>query len=88
VDAGCVDCALFNAHCPDEAIMARYRAEGAEMVIPNGGLDKLGVKIVTDDLVEDLDSRRVLWEKQDLLRHHPDRLADAICRIYCDAAGR
>ena len=87
VDAECVDCALFNAHCPDEAMMARYRAEGAEIVIANGGLDELGVEIVTDNLVEDLDGKRVLWEKQDLLRHHPDRLADAICRIYCRQAG-
>ena len=39
-----------------------------------------------DDLVEDLDGGRVLWEKQDLLRHHPDKLADAVCRIYADFA--
>ncbi|NLW51007.1 MAG: uridine diphosphate-N-acetylglucosamine-binding protein YvcK [Candidatus Brocadiaceae bacterium] len=84
VDAGSVDVALFNDHCPDQEVLARYRAEGAEMVLADDDLHTLGVPVVTDNLVEDLDGRRVLWEKKDLLRHHPDRLANAICRIYCD----
>ena len=30
------------------------------------------------DLVEDIDTSRILWEKQDLLRHDPDKLAQLI----------
>jgi len=62
--------------------MERYRAEGAGFVEPDDALDGLNVPIVKADLAEDLDITRVLWEKQDLLRHHPDKLADAICRVY------
>ena len=87
VDPECLDVALFNEHCPAEAIMERYRAQGAQIVTPDPRLAELGVRIVTADLVEDLDGQRVLWEKQDLLRHHPDKLADAICRVYCGVAG-
>jgi uncharacterized cofD-like protein len=77
-----VDCAILNSHCPSEAIMERYRAEGAEIVSADPAVRDLGMEVVEADLVEDLDGKRVLWEKQDLLRHHPDKLADAICRIY------
>ena len=37
------------------------------------GLDDRYLEIVEADMVEDFDGRRVLWEKQDLLRHHPDK---------------
>jgi hypothetical protein len=42
----------------------------------------LFVKVIEADLVEDLEKGRVLWEKQDLLRHDPDKLANTICRVY------
>jgi len=77
-----VDYALVNTQRPSDQIMERYRAEGAGFVEPDDALDGLNVPIVKADLAEDLDITRVLWEKQDLLRHHPDKLADAICRVY------
>jgi uncharacterized cofD-like protein len=79
---GVVDVAVFNAQFPSESILARYREEGADIVPPDEALRDLGVRIVEADLVEDLDGKRVLWEKQDLLRHHPDKLADTVCRVY------
>ncbi len=79
---GVIDHAVFNCHLPADDILERYRAEGAEVVVAEDGLKELGVSIVEGDLVEDLDGKRVLWEKQDLLRHHPDKLADIVCRIY------
>jgi uncharacterized cofD-like protein len=77
-----LDYAVFNTTVPDDGILERYRKEGARMVLPDPGLDAFDVAIVEADLVEDLDGKRVLWEKQDLLRHHPDKLADAICRVF------
>ena len=79
---GVVDFAVFNCRVPGEDILERYRREGAEVVVAEPGLQRLGTKIVESDLGEDLDGKRGLWEKQDLLRHHPDKLADVICRIY------
>jgi uncharacterized cofD-like protein len=83
-----VDCVVVNSHIPVEPVLERYRREGAEIVVPGPGLEGLGVDVVQADLVEDLDGTRVLWEKQDLLRHHPDRLADAVCRIYAGLVGQ
>ncbi|MGD2175320.1 MAG: uridine diphosphate-N-acetylglucosamine-binding protein YvcK [Candidatus Brocadiaceae bacterium] len=77
-----LDYAVFNVQFPGDGIMERYRREGAQAVPPEPGLRELGVEIVEAGLVEDIDRKRVLWEKQDLLRHHPDKLADAVCRIY------
>jgi uncharacterized cofD-like protein len=79
-----LDYAVVNSHIPSEQIMQAYRAEGADIVDQDAPMEGLGVPIVQADLVENLDGQRVLWEKQDLLRHHPDHLADAVCRIYGD----
>ena len=83
---GVVNCMLLNSRLPGPDAVRRYRAEGAEAVGEDAGLESLGVRVVRADLVEDADPSRVLWEKQDLLRHHPDKLADAVCRIYADMA--
>jgi len=79
---GTIDYAVVNAHFPPEKILERYRKEGAEIVGPHDELRHCGPQIVEADMVEEFDSQRVLWEKQDLLRHHPDKLADVVCRIY------
>ena len=39
-------------------------------------------KGLVTDLIENIDQKRILWEKQDLIRHDPEKLADSICRIY------
>jgi len=77
-----VDYAVVNSHIPSATILERYRAEGAEIVPPDGAIHEIGPRVVEADLMEDLDGTRILWEKQDLLRHHPDKLADTVCRIY------
>ncbi len=79
---GVIDCALFNAKFPGDGVLERYRREGAETVAPDDSLGELGVGVLEANLIEDFTEQRVLWEKQDLLRHHPDKLADAVCRTY------
>jgi uncharacterized cofD-like protein len=84
VGDGVVDYVLVNNYLPRKEILERYEKEDAQVLrLDNDSeLNNLNVKIVAADLVEDLDQPRVLWEKQDLLRHNPDKLADSICRIY------
>jgi len=82
MDEGVLDCAVFNSEIPESAILDRYRADGADIVTAGAAARELGVRIVEANLIEDLEEKRVLWEKQDLLRHHPDKLADAVCRLY------
>lgn len=81
---GVLQYALVNNYFPRKEILERYEKKGAQALrLDNDSeLSKLNVKIVPTDLVEDLDQQRVLWEKEDLLRHDPDKLADSICRIY------
>jgi len=77
-----IDYVVVNSRIPSPAILERYRAEGAEIVPPEQAIYEIGPRVVEADLIEDLDGTRILWEKQDLLRHHPDKLADTVCRIY------
>ena len=79
---GVLDYVLVNNCMPKKEILEKYEREGAKMVSLDPEAHNLFVKIVETDLIEDLERPRVLWEKQDLLRHDPDKLANAICRVY------
>ena len=82
VGEGVVDCMVLNSALPNEKIVQRYRDDGAELIAATPDLDDLNVRVVQADLLEDLSEMRVLWEKQDLLRHDPDKLGDTICRLF------
>ena len=75
---GALDGVLVNSNIPPDPVLARYRDEGAALVRMGDGVSRHRVQVVLDDLVEDLDHKRILWEKQDFLRHDPDKLAELI----------
>jgi len=77
-----LDGVLVNSSVPRQEVMESYYREGAQLVETDPGLHELGVPVYEADLVEEPDGKRVLWEKQDFLRHHPDKVADAICRLF------
>ncbi|HHT9112299.1 MAG: uridine diphosphate-N-acetylglucosamine-binding protein YvcK [Planctomycetes bacterium] len=79
---GVLDYVIVNNNIPRNDIIDRYQKEGAEVVLMDEGVYNLNVNVKKSDLVEDFNQKRVLWEKQDLLRHDPDKLADSICRVY------
>lgn len=79
---GVLDYVLVNNNMPRADILDRYEKQGAHMVRLDPQASNLFVNIVESDLVEEIDTARILWEKQDLLRHDPEKLADAICRVY------
>ena len=72
---GALDYVVLNSTVPPEPVLERYRGEGAALVTADPALETLGVKIVQEDLCEDISHMRILWEKQDLLRHDPVKLA-------------
>ncbi len=74
------DAIIVNTARPPDHTLARYRADGAELVEPDPDLHTLGPAIVEAQLVEPQPDRPVPWEKQDLLRHDPKRLASALIR--------
>ncbi len=81
---GVLDYVIVNNNIPRNDIIDRYQKEGAEVVLMDEGVYNLNINVKKSDLVEDFNQKRVLWEKQDLLRHDPDKLADSICRVYAN----
>ncbi|MHC4267239.1 MAG: uridine diphosphate-N-acetylglucosamine-binding protein YvcK [Planctomycetota bacterium] len=79
---GVLDCVLVNNNFPRKEIIEKYRKEGADIVALDDNLEKNNVAVEVADLIENIDQRRVLWEKQDLIRHDPEKLADSICKIF------
>ncbi|HHT9110502.1 MAG TPA: uridine diphosphate-N-acetylglucosamine-binding protein YvcK [Candidatus Brocadiaceae bacterium] len=79
---GALDYVIVNNNVPRKDIIERYQQKGSDLVLMDEGVYDLNVNVKKADLVEDLTQMRVLWEKQDLIRHDPDKLADAVCRVY------
>jgi uncharacterized cofD-like protein len=79
---GILDYVLINDSFPNHDILEKYKSEGAEIIVVDKDLTKINVKVEITDLIENIEQKRVLWEKQDLIRHDPEKLADSICRIY------
>ena len=73
-----LDGVLVNSNIPPEEVLDRYREEGAELVRIDDRIGSHRVQIILDDLVENLDHKRILWEKADFLRHDPEKLASLI----------
>jgi len=79
---GVLDAAIVNSYIPPREIMDPYEAEGAALVLCDEFLRaREGLRIIEDNLIEDFASKRILWEKQDFLRHCPTRLAYLLTRM-------
>ena len=80
VGADALDYVLVNNKVPPPEVLEAYARAGAELVRVDEDLYHLGAQVIEADLLEKLqgESTRVLWEKQDLLRHDPDKLARII----------
>lgn len=74
---GVLDAAIVNSGTPDEPILQRYKAQGAELVRTDDKLGEFDLKIILDSLIEP-QSDRVPWEKADLARHDTNRLASLL----------
>ncbi|HHT9130518.1 MAG TPA: uridine diphosphate-N-acetylglucosamine-binding protein YvcK [Candidatus Brocadiaceae bacterium] len=79
---GVLEYVIVNNNFPRKDIIDKYQKEGAAVVSMDEGVYSSNVNVKKADLVEDFNQKRILWEKQDLLRHDPDKLADSICRVY------
>ncbi|OPY55737.1 MAG: Gluconeogenesis factor [Pelotomaculum sp. PtaU1.Bin035] len=67
-----LDYALVNTGRVPARLRARYRQEGADPVLADWGeMKKLGIAAVGEDLVH----------QTEVVRHHPDKLAQAILRL-------
>jgi uncharacterized cofD-like protein len=78
---GALDYVLVNSTKAPAEIVKRYEKKNSPPVKLDAEVDKLGVKVIRADLIEKIDRTRILWEKADLLRHDPDKLAAAIMKL-------
>lgn len=75
-----LDTVFVNTTMPSPATIKNYEAHGKKLVEVDKAMDKLGVKVVRADLCEKIEKRPILWEKADLLRHDPNKLAALIMK--------
>jgi uncharacterized cofD-like protein len=82
VGAGTLDAALINRSRPDAATLARYAADGLDLLQPDDDeiatIAALQVRPVVLDLTERSAEQRTLWNKQDTIRHDPAALQAAL----------
>lgn len=76
IGKGILDYAIINSRQPPSDILDRYTKDDAHFVCPQGYAGD--VQLICEDVMEDITQKRVLWEKQDLIRHQPDRLAKVL----------
>lgn len=79
---GVLDAVLLNTGSPSPAALARYAADGVRMLQPDAAeiaaIAALGVQPIPRDLAEHADEQRMLWNKQDSVRHDPTKLSAAL----------
>ncbi len=80
--AGVLDAVLLNSGQPSPAALARYAADGVLLLLPDAAeiaaIAALGVQPIVRDLAEQADEQRILWNKQDSVRHDPMKLSAAL----------
>ena len=78
-----LDFVVLNNKNPSEEIIELYKMENAYLI--ENDVDKIesfGVSIIIEDLIDDVNEKKLLWEKKNLLRHNPDKIAEVIMNIY------
>jgi uncharacterized cofD-like protein len=80
-----LDLVLLNDDPPPAELRAHYAAQGLDYLEPTAGevhaVLELGVEPVLAPLIDRWSGPRQLWDKLDTIRHHPDRVADALVSL-------
>ena len=85
VGAGRLDYALVNTGVPQAAVVERHRRDGLYLLGLSAEelrkIGDLGVKVVAGNLIEAGTEERLLWNKQDSIRHDPELVGGEIAAI-------
>lgn len=88
---GGLDVALVNDDAPPDELRRHYAEQGLDYLEPTTDelkrIRALGVEPVTAPLIDRWSGPRDLWQKLDTIRHHPDRVADALMKLVSARAG-
>jgi len=82
-----IDYLILNTQKPDENLLQSYKQENAYLVendIDNIKILFPNLKIITKNLLDDIQEKKLLWEKKYLLRHNPDKIAKVIVNLAED----
>lgn len=85
VGAGQLDYALVNTGSPPPQVLERHRRDGMFLLGLSAEelrkIGELGVRVVAGGLIETGTEERLLWNKQDAIRHDPARVAAELAAI-------
>jgi uncharacterized cofD-like protein len=83
--AGQLDFTLVNTGVPPEQVVERHRREGLFLLALSAEelrkIGALGVRVVAANLIEASSEERLLWNKQDAIRHDPLMVATELTGI-------
>lgn len=83
--AGQLDYTLVNTGVPPEQVLERHRREGLYLLALSAEelrrIDNLGVQVVASNLIEASSEERILWNKQDAIRHDPQLVSAELAGI-------
>lgn len=79
-----LDYVIINREIPDKKLLNRYyRDEGATLLQADiKGIRDLKVTPIVRNIVDKAHEKMELWQKQDLLRHDPNKLAKILIKLY------
>ena len=72
-----LDYVILNTGVPDKTVMESYEKRGSFLVENDSAVENMNIPIIKDNLLESVPSSSV-WEKTDLLKHDPDKVARCI----------
>ncbi len=81
-----LDVALINDDPPSHALREHYASQGLVYLEPAetelARIRAMGVEPALAPVIDKWSPPRELWRKLDTIRHHPERVADALLRLY------
>ena len=80
--SGKIDYVIANNKNPLKELLDSYKKENGYLVENDvSGVEKLGVQLILGDFLDDVDQKKILWEKKDLLRHNPQKIAKELINL-------
>jgi len=77
-----LDYVIVNSKKPDNLLLEEYEKEYAFLVENDfEEIERLGIKIIAEDVLDDSANKKLLWEKKDLLRHDPEKIAKVLMKL-------
>lgn len=79
---GKIDYVMLNTKEPSEELKKEYENENAHLIENDiYEINKLGVNIIQDEILEDVKEKKILWQKKNLLRHESHKIAKLLMAL-------